>query len=139
MLPVANTAGMIEHLRLISQATAKDRQALVIVDRAGWHMTKAIRCFSNVTLLPLPPYSPELNPVEQLWQQIKQRFLSNTTFQNYDDIIERSCQAWNEILSEMVLLKICVVGSGVFWFSCFLNFVLHKHFTFAMRVYTLWE
>jgi hypothetical protein len=45
---------MIEHLRLISQATAKDRQALVIVDRAGWHMTKAIRCFSNVTLLPLP-------------------------------------------------------------------------------------
>jgi hypothetical protein len=46
---------MIEHLRLISQATAKDRQALVIVDRAGWHMTKAIRCFSNVTLLPLPP------------------------------------------------------------------------------------
>jgi hypothetical protein len=39
-------------------------------------MTKAIRCFSNVTLLPLPPYSPELNPVEQLWQQIKQRFLS---------------------------------------------------------------
>jgi hypothetical protein len=48
MLPVANTAGMIEYLRLISQATAKDRQALVIVDRAGWHMTKAIRCFSNV-------------------------------------------------------------------------------------------
>jgi hypothetical protein len=38
MLPVANTAGMIEHLRLISQATAKDRQALVIVDRAGWHI-----------------------------------------------------------------------------------------------------
>ncbi|VVM17538.1 Mobile element protein [uncultured Gammaproteobacteria bacterium] len=105
MLPVANTAGMIEHLRLISQATAKDRQALVIVDRAGWHMTKAIRCFSNVTLLPLPPYSPELNPVEQLWQQIKQRFLSNTTFQNYDDIIERSCQAWNEILSEDGFIK----------------------------------
>jgi hypothetical protein len=44
MLPVANTAGMIEHLSLISQATAKDRQALVIVDRAGWHMMKAIRC-----------------------------------------------------------------------------------------------
>jgi transposase len=51
-------------------------------------MTKAIRCFSNVTLLPLPPYSPELNPVEQLWQQIKQRFLSNTTFQNYDVIVQ---------------------------------------------------
>jgi hypothetical protein len=48
MLPVANTAGMIEHLSLISQATAKDRQALVIVDRAGWHMTKAIRCLLDI-------------------------------------------------------------------------------------------
>jgi hypothetical protein len=45
------------------------------------------------------------NPVEQLWQQIKQRFLSNTTFQNYDDVIERSCQAWNEILSENGFIK----------------------------------
>jgi hypothetical protein len=43
--------------------------------------------------------------VEQLWQQIKQRFLSNTTFQNYDDVIERSCQAWNEILSEDGFIK----------------------------------
>jgi hypothetical protein len=53
MLPVANTAGMIEHLRLISQATAKDRQALVIVDRAGWHMTKAIRCLKASGLMVL--------------------------------------------------------------------------------------
>jgi hypothetical protein len=50
-------------------------------------LTKVLN--SNVTLLPLPPYSPELNPVEQLWQQIKQRFLSNTTFQDYDDVIEK--------------------------------------------------
>ncbi|KAF3977561.1 MAG: hypothetical protein HFP77_06370 [Methylococcales symbiont of Iophon sp. n. MRB-2018] len=48
MLAVANTAGMIEHLRLISHATAKDRH----IDRAGWHTTKAIHCFSNITLLP---------------------------------------------------------------------------------------
>ncbi|VVM20354.1 hypothetical protein BSPWISOXPB_9044 [uncultured Gammaproteobacteria bacterium] len=75
MLPVANTAGMIEHLRLISQATAKDRQALVIVDRAGWHMTKAIRCFSNVTLLPLPPYSPELNPVSNYGNRLNKDFV----------------------------------------------------------------
>jgi hypothetical protein len=54
---------------------------------------------------PCCPILVELNPVEQLWQQIKQRFLSNTTFQNYDDIIERSCQAWNEILSEDGFIK----------------------------------
>jgi transposase len=60
--------------------TAKDRQALVIVDRAGWHMMKAIRCFSNVTLLPLPPYSPELNPVEQLFIPIYAKVSINTKF-----------------------------------------------------------
>jgi hypothetical protein len=50
-------------------------------------------------------------PVEQLWQQIKQRFLSNTTFQNYDDIIERSCQAWNEILSENNITPTSVINT----------------------------
>jgi transposase len=68
----------------------------------------------------IPPYSPELNPVEQLWQQIKQRFLSNTTFQNYDDIIERSCQAWNEILSEN--------GFFLFWQKLGLFFVKYLRF-----------
>ena len=60
VLPWANTQGMIEHLRLISQATQEGRHALVIMDRAGWHMSKEIRRFDNVSILPLPAYSPEL-------------------------------------------------------------------------------
>ena len=100
VLPLANTQGMIEHLKLIAKATPKGRQALVIMDRAGWHMTKAIKCFDNITLLALPPYSPELNPVEQLWQHIKQRYLSNRVFDNYKDIVNESCKAWNHMVSE---------------------------------------
>ena len=50
VLPQANTQGMIEHLKLISKATPQGRQALVVMDRAGWHMTKAITCFDNITL-----------------------------------------------------------------------------------------
>ncbi|VVM24347.1 hypothetical protein BSPWISOXPB_5038 [uncultured Gammaproteobacteria bacterium] len=67
-------------------------------------MTKAIRCFSNVTLLPLPPYSPELNPVSNYGNRLN-KDSCQYTFQNYDDIIERSCQAWNEILSEDGFIK----------------------------------
>ncbi|MDC9727640.1 MAG: IS630 family transposase [Candidatus Thioglobus sp.] len=67
ILPLANTDGMIEHLRLISQSTPKDRYAVVIMDRAAWHTTSKITCFDNVVPIPLPPYAPELNPVEQLW------------------------------------------------------------------------
>jgi len=100
VLPLANTHGMIEHLRLISQDTAKGRQALVVMDRAGWHTTKAINCFDNVTILPLPPYSPELNPVEQLWQHLKQRYLSNRCFKDYNEIVDECCDGWNKIVKE---------------------------------------
>lgn len=100
VLPTANTNAMVEHLRLISQDTEQGRQALVIMDRAGWHMSKAIQCFDNVTVLPLPPYSPELNPVEQLWQHLKQRYLSNRCFKDYNQIVDECCNAWDEILIE---------------------------------------
>jgi hypothetical protein len=79
----------------------KQRIAFVICHPALSTITKACLSFAVAWDIKLK----WLNPVEQLWQQIKQRFLSNTTFQNYDDIIERSCQAWNEILSENGFIK----------------------------------
>ena len=100
VLPLANTKGMIEHLRLISQQTPKDRLAIVVMDQAAWHTTSKIKCFDNVIPLSLPPYSPELNPVEQLWQHLKQRYLSNRAFKDYDEIVDKCCDAWNDILSE---------------------------------------
>jgi transposase len=96
---------MIEHLKLISQATPKGRHALIIMDNAGWHTTKAINCFDNITIMRLPPYSPELNPVEQFWQQIKQRYLSNLVFKNYDDIVGKSCNAWNKLINKKNFVK----------------------------------
>ena len=105
VLPWANTQGMIEHMRLISQATQEGRHALVIMDRAGWHMSKEIRRFDNVSILPLPAYAPELNPVEQLWQQLKQRHLSNRCFNNYDDIVDACCTAWNTTTNQLGFIQ----------------------------------
>ncbi|VVM18570.1 hypothetical protein BSPWISOXPB_1473 [uncultured Gammaproteobacteria bacterium] len=77
--------------------------------------------------------------MEQLWQQIKQRFLSNTTFQNYDDIIERSCQAWNEILSEIGFIKNCVVEVEFFSLVIFeFSIRLDSGFFYQSGVSLLW-
>ncbi len=52
-------------------------------------------CQANITLLRLPPYSPELNPVETVWEHLRANKLSNSVFDTYDTIVERCCAAWN--------------------------------------------
>ena len=51
----------------------------------------------NITLVPLPPRSPELNPVENIWQFMRDKWLSNRVFTSYDDIVDHCCEAWNEL------------------------------------------
>ena len=54
----------------------------------------------NITLLPLPPRSPELNPVENVWQFLRDNWLSNRVFPGYDDIVAHCCEAWNELMDQ---------------------------------------
>jgi hypothetical protein len=61
-------------------------------------MSKALVVPGNITLLPLPPQSPELNPVENVWQYIRDNWLSNRVFASYDDIVALSCEAWNRLI-----------------------------------------
>ena len=65
IMPVCNTAAMNHHLS--ESQVAADVHAVVILDRAGWHRSQGLVIPANVTLLELPPYSPELNPVERIW------------------------------------------------------------------------
>lgn len=85
--PHANSEYMNEHLKLISAATAFGRHALVIMDGAGWHQQDLADDFDNLTLLKLPPYSPELNPIEQVWQWLRQNVLANRCFSGYDVLL----------------------------------------------------
>jgi transposase len=59
----------------------------------------------NITLLPLPAYSPELNPVERLWLYLKQRFLSHRLLDDYDAIVDAACAAWRRLLAETGRIK----------------------------------
>jgi transposase len=61
-------------------------------------MSKALVVPDNITLMPLPPRSPELNPVENVWQYIRDNWLSNRVFASYDDIVALSCEAWNRFI-----------------------------------------
>ncbi|RWY68528.1 hypothetical protein EHI46_24205 [Rhizobium leguminosarum] len=65
---------------------------LLIMDQAGWHMSNNLVVPENITVLPLPPKSPELNPVKNLWHCIRENWLSNRVFRSYDDIVGHCCE-----------------------------------------------
>lgn len=98
--PHANSEYMWEHVKLISEATESGRHALVIMDGAGWHQQGLTEDFDNLSILKLPPYSPELNPIEQVWQWLRQNELANRCFSGYDDIVEQCSIAWNRFIAE---------------------------------------
>jgi len=100
VLPWANTQAMQAHLWEISRNVAPGAHAVLLLDRAGWHMTAKLKVPKNITLLFLPSRAPELNPVENLWQHLRQTYLSNRVFETYQDILDAACEAWNSIINQ---------------------------------------
>ena len=91
---------MTLHLEEISGAVAPDAHAVLVMDQAGWHTSDKLDVPANITILTLPSRSPELNPVENIWQYLRQNWLSNRVFEDYDAIIEAGCQAWNKLIDQ---------------------------------------
>jgi DDE superfamily endonuclease len=99
VLPYANAAAMRLHLEEISHRVAPGAHAILVLDGAGWHGAADLLVPNNLTLLPLPPRSPELNPVENVWQYLRQNHLSLRVWPDYDAIVETCCRAWNALMS----------------------------------------
>ena len=99
ILPTVNSEGMQLHLNEISRDVTKGYHAVVVMDRAGWHFAKDLEIPLNITLIKLPSYSPELNPVEQVFQHLRKLKLSNACYKNYDEIDEACVDAWNSFVS----------------------------------------
>ena len=76
VLPEVSTEAMDLFLAEFSKTLAPDEHALMVIDGAGWHTSKSLLVPDNITLVRLPPYSPELNPVERIWLFLRERFLS---------------------------------------------------------------
>ena len=94
VLPRCTTEGMTLHLKEISQAVTPGAHALVLVDQAGWHQSKKLVVPANITLMPLPAKAPELNPVENIWQFLRENWISNRIFSSYGDIVRHITRRW---------------------------------------------
>ena len=105
MLPKANTGAMQMHIEEISKNVAPKAHAVVLMDRAGWHKTEKLKLPKNLTIILLPSRSPELNPVENIWQYLRQNWLSNCVFDGYDAILDAGCEAWNKLLAQPQTIK----------------------------------
>lgn len=92
ILPAANTEGMNIFLGEIARRYP-DEFIILVLDGAGWHRARALKIPHHLTLLPLPPYSPELNPVEHLWDELREKFFHNQVFANLDAVEHRLCEA----------------------------------------------
>jgi hypothetical protein len=100
VLPRCNTAAMNLHLAEITQAIAPGHHAVLLVDQAGWHLSHQLFIPPNITIVPLPPKCPELNPVENIWQFIRDNWLSNRIFRSYANILHHCCHAWNRLADQ---------------------------------------
>lgn len=100
VLPHCDTEAMQWHLNEISSWVAPGNHAVLILDQAGWHTTEKLAVPPNISLLHLPPRSPELNPVENIWQFMRENWLSNRVFKSYRQIVDICCHAWNKLIDQ---------------------------------------
>ena len=98
VMPTVNVEAMSIHLAEISQRVSEGAHAVLVLDGAGWHTSAKLKLPANISLLPLPRYAPELNPVENLWEFLRANFLSRRLWESYDAIVDASCAAWNGLM-----------------------------------------
>jgi DDE superfamily endonuclease len=98
VLPHVDVEAMNIHLAEIGRRVAEGARAVLVLDGAGWHTSPRLRVPDNVSLLPLPRYAPELNPVENLWEFLRANFLSHRVWESYDAIVDACCDAWNALM-----------------------------------------
>ena len=98
IMPEVNIEAMNEHLTEISRRVSVGAIALLVLDGAGWHSSPQLKVPDNIVLLPLPPYAPELNPVENVWEFLRANFLSHCVWDTYEAILDACQNAWNKLM-----------------------------------------
>ena len=108
VLPYVITEAMQIFLDRFAANICKDEHIALILDQAGWHGSTSLSVPANITLMPLTPYSPELNPVERVWLYLKERFRSHRLLNDYDAIVDAATRAWNALVAEIGrLISLC--------------------------------
>ena len=103
--PKANTGTMDAFLEHFARELPPDVHAVLVLDRAGWHTAKSLKMPANVTLVHLPPKSPELNPVENLWHYLRSHYWSNRLYKTWEDLKAAAIDAWRRVCMVPDLVK----------------------------------
>jgi len=103
--PKVNTDTMNIFLEQFSRELPPDVHAVMVLDRAGWHTANSLNVPANVTLLHLPPKSPELNPVENLWHYLRSHHWSNRLYATWEDLRHAAADAWRRVCLVPDLVK----------------------------------
>jgi transposase len=103
--PQLNTKIVNEFLAQFARTIPADEHAVMLWDGAGFHASKQLRVPENVTVVTLPAYSPELNPIENLWHYQKSHYLSNRAYDDYDALEEAAVAAWRKAALDAELMK----------------------------------
>jgi hypothetical protein len=98
VMPEVNVEAMDQHLAEISRNVSVGAIALLVLDGAGWHSSPRLNVPKNIVLLPLPPYAPELNPMENVWEFMRGNDLSHRVWDGYEAIIDACCDGWNKLM-----------------------------------------
>jgi transposase len=106
LAPHVNTDVFNTFLQMLSTDLSPADHAVLIMDQAGWHVTKKLRVPDNVTILFLPPYSPELNPIERLWAYLRSHYLANRAYNDYEHLMQAAGEAYRKLTPER-LRSIC--------------------------------
>ena len=97
LAPYLNTNTINAFLRVFSAAISPGVQAVLIWDGAGYHTSQRLEVPANVSLIQLPPYSPELNPTERVWGYMRSHYLSNRAYKDYDELFDHCTASWNRL------------------------------------------
>jgi transposase len=116
VLPEVNLHAMSLHLAEIVRTLDADVHAVVIIDGAGWHQEGGeLIVPPNISLLRLPPYSPELNAQENVWQYLRQNFWAGRVFESYDAIVDACCTAWRALTEETGRIRSIATRDWLTW------------------------
>jgi putative transposase len=99
ILPTANTEMMHVFLKQVSK-TFSGYFMVMQVDQASWHQAKTLVLPENIRLIKQPPYSPELNPVEHIWDDIREKYFHNRIFPSLDLLTDTLCYALNTLADD---------------------------------------
>ena len=106
--PVINSDVVNLFIKQFTKEVSRDVHVLLVWDQAGFHTSKKLKIPEDMTILPLPPYSPELNPVENLWHYLRSHYLANRTYADYDALRIAAVNAWREaVLDKEIVKSVC--------------------------------